>query len=160
MIEVRSLRLRPHYRRLHGGSDREVYILPGKQYVLKVAMNSERALIQNYNECIISEKDSECLVAKVVARSKGYKYIVMELANRLRCGTCSYGSIFSKYREKFDLYEVETGLNSNGKEVAIDYGFTTYTPWFPSWRTRFCRKCDMLVHIPGESIKEVCSCGA
>lgn len=148
MIKVQSFPRKHGLQFLGSGSDRRVYALSDK-YVLKMA-KTKRGILQNKNECRISQMPEATEFAKVVARSKGYKYIVMERAEPClvptvnsrneKCEVYEFTEFvvvdtvppYPAYRwwKVFNLYEVGLGM-INGREVIIDYGMTCDTPWDP-----------------------------
>lgn len=114
------------------GSDRVVNRY-GRWYVLKEAV-TPRGILQNKLECKISESpDAEGLVAKIIARTKDFKYIVMQYAQR----SITYWPLYTSYGcgspkpyelyKNFKLHEAEFGYKGSNKSaknfVAIDYGF-------------------------------------
>ena len=114
------------------GTDRSV-TRHGRWYVLKEAV-TPRGIKQNKLECEISEDPkSDGLVAKVVARTEDFKYVVMRYARKsntywplYKSFDCGSPKPYELYKN-FGLHEAEFGYkgrNKNDKNfVAIDYGF-------------------------------------
>lgn len=138
--EVESNVSKKKYRFLGEGSGRVVYDLDNG-YVVKIAKNA-KGIAQNKAEYNISLNSQSDILAKVTSASKGFKYIIMEKADKIK----NLNPVFNYFKVKninrlrklevLKDFSVNHHLNYadlsipsswgliNGIPVVIDYGLT------------------------------------
>ena len=131
------------YSVIGSGSGRLVFDM-GNGYVVKMAKN-KKGIAQNKAEYQIAAADHSDLFAKIVTVSEGYRYLVMEKAERIRSISVVWNyfnvhsnrelsqlELFNNILEKYDLlmsdlYRKTSWGIVSGRPVIIDYGFTRET---------------------------------
>lgn len=129
------------YPKIGKGSGRVVYDLRNGM-VVKEALN-KKGYAQNEVEYQISSIDDSGLFAKVIKVSDGYRYLIMEKADRVKSITFVWDYFDARnnkelYRNrelkdisnKYHLLLQDLGRSANwgrigGRPIIIDYGFTT-----------------------------------
>ncbi len=128
------------YQLIGSGSGRLVYDLDNG-YVVKMAKN-KKGLLQNKAEYQIASANKSRLLAKILAISDDFQYLIMEKAEKIKAMSevLTYYEVhnfrelfrledFKEFTNKHDLLLVDLRrLNSwgvvKGKPVLIDFGFT------------------------------------